>query len=387
MPEEPAAISLDLLISAMPKAELHVHLEGTVSPATAVELAGRHQLEHTLPTTDPDSLARWFVFENFTDFIRVISAIQNLIRTSDDFALVTYQAGVDMAQQNIRYRELTVTPHNHTHIFDKGLTVEDILRGLEEGRQSARADFGVEIRWVFDVSRNFSFSRPGGTYDPRPAEVTLRHALAGQEYGVIGLGIGGDEQGRPPAPFAPTFREAKRAGLKSLPHAGESLRTWGADHVRESVLALEADRIGHGIGAIRDPHLLALLADRAIPLEVCPTSNLKTRVCPLEAVHPFPHLDRMGLTATVNSDDPPLFGTTLNNEYRLLADRFGYETSDLLRIARNAFAAAMCEPRLRLSLLEEFDSWVRTRGATEALADEGTMTGHKAVSGRYGTDH
>ena len=353
---------LDAFIAEMPKAELHVHLEGTVRPTTAVELARRHGLEDTLPTMDPAKLSDWFVFRNFKAFIRVITAIQNLIRTADDFALVAHEAGADMAQQNIRYRELTVTPYNHTHVFDKGLTIGDILAGLDEGRDRARGDFGVEMRWVFDIPRNFSFSGPYGIYDPEPAEMTLGYALAGQGQGVIGLGIGGDEEGRPPEPFSHAFREAKREGLGSVPHAGESLTRWGADHVRGSVDMLDADRIGHGVGAIRDPHLLARLSDRGIPLEVCPTSNLRTRVCERLSLHPFPHLDGMGLTVTVNSDDPPLFGARLSDEYRLLATEFGYGHADLARIARNAFTSALCEPELRLSLLDEFDAWARMHG-------------------------
>ena len=215
---------------------------------------------------------------------------------------------------------------------------------------------------MFDIARNFCFSGPGGSYDPEPAETTLRYALAGMDHGVVGLGIGGDEDGAPPEPFAPAFRQARQAGLRSVPHAGESLRSWAADHVRGSVETLGADRIGHGIGAIRDPHLLAVLADRAIPLEVCPTSNLRTRACERIALHPFPHLDGMGLTLTLNSDGPPLFGATLTDEYRLLADEFGYELDDLVRIARNAFTAALCEPALRRSLLEEFDAWAAEHG-------------------------
>ena len=358
---------LDSFISEMPKAELHVHLEATMRPSTAVDLARQHDLVHTLPTTDPDELADWFVFRNFSDFIRVIKAVQNLIRTPDDFALVTYQAGAEMEAQNIRYRELTVSPYNHTHIYDKNLSIGEILQSLDEGRRSARSDFGVEIRWVFDIARNFSFSGPGRVYDPEPAETTLRYAVAGQDYGVVGLGIGGDEDGAPPEPFADTFEEARRAGLRSVPHAGESIRRWGADHVRGSVDALGADRIGHGVGAIRDPHLLSMLLDRAIPLEVCPTSNLRTRVCDRIELHPFPHLDRMGLTLTVNSDGPPLFGTTLNDEYRLLSTAFGYGRADLLRIARNAFTSAVCEAELRSSLLDEFDSWASTAAWNHGL--------------------
>ena len=361
MSDRTASPDLDRLIVEMPKAELHIHLEGSLQPATAVELARRHDLVHTLPTADPARLADWFEFTDFAHFIRVITVVQNLIRTPDDFALVAYQAGASMAEQNIRYSELTVSPYNHTHIFDKGLTIDAILTGLEEGRSNAKADFGVEMRWVFDIARNFCFSGPGGVYDPHPAETTLRYALKGQGNGVVALGIGGNEEGRPPEPFAHAFREAGRQGLGRVPHAGESLAPWAAGHVRGSIEALGADRIGHGIGVIRDPHLLAMLLDRAIPLEVCPTSNLRTRVCERLSLHPFPHLDAMGLTVTVNSDDPALFGARLNDEYRLLATEFGYGHADLTRIARNAFTSALCEPELRLSLLQEFDAWARSQ--------------------------
>ena len=166
MKGEAAATDLDRFIAEMPKAELHVHLEGTLQPATAVELARQHDLIHTLPTTDPARLADWFEFTDFADFIRIIRAIQNLIRTSHNFAMVAYQAGAAMAEQNIRYRELTVSPYNHTHIFDKGLTIGAILAGLDEGRKSAKADFGVEMRWVFDIARNFCFVGQDRTYDP-----------------------------------------------------------------------------------------------------------------------------------------------------------------------------------------------------------------------------
>ena len=224
---------------------------GPSNRRTAVRLARRHGLSGLLPTSDPARLAGWFEFTDFADFIRVIVTIQKLIRTADDFALVAYQAGADMAAQNIRYRELTVSPYNHTHVFDKGLVIGDIINGLDAGRSRAKADFGVEMRWVFDISRNFAFPRPDGIYDPEPADITLKYALAGQAHGVIALGIGGDERGRPPEPFAHAFRRAGREGLRSVPHAGESLEPWAADHVRGSIDALEADRIGHGIGAIR----------------------------------------------------------------------------------------------------------------------------------------
>ena len=345
----------------MPKAELHVHLEGSLQAETALELAQRHGLEATLPTTDPDELAEWFVFTDFAHFVDVILAVQNLIRTADDFALVTYQAGAEMAAQNIRYRELTVSPYNHTDVLDKGLSIDDILEGLDDGRRRAERDFGVRMRWVFDVARNFCFTGEGRAYDPTPAETTLRFALAWRDHGVIALGLGGDESGCPPEPFGPVFDIAVAEGLKSVPHAGESLGTFGAPHVRGSIDVLHADRIGHGIGAINDPRLLTTLLDRQIPLEICPTSNLKTRVCREIEQHPLPHLDRMGLMVTINTDDPAVFGTTLEREYQLLADTFGYDAAGIVRLARNSFLATLCEPELRASLLTEFDAWAASR--------------------------
>jgi aminodeoxyfutalosine deaminase len=328
-----------------------------LQPETAVALASRHDLVDTLPTTDPTQLGKWFEFTDFAHFVEVILAVQNLIRTADDFALVAYQAGAAMAEQNIRYRELTVSPYNHTDVLDKGLTIDAILRGLEEGRQSAKRDFGVEMRWVFDIARNFCFVGPSRDYDPHPAETTLRFALDGLDHGVIALGLGGDESGCPPEPFRHAFEVARREGLKSVPHAGESLGAFGAPHVWGSINDLQADRIGHGVGAINDPGLLTLLLDRQIPLEVCPTSNTKTRVCDRVEQHPLPHLDRMGLMVTVNTDDPPIFGTTLNDEYRLLVDVFDYDRDGIVRLARNAFLAALCGAELRTSLLDGFDAW------------------------------
>jgi aminodeoxyfutalosine deaminase len=173
-------------------------------------------------------------------------------------------------------------------------------------------------------------------------------------HGVVGFGLGGYEVGAPPAPFAHAFRTATAAGLYALPHAGE---TMGAASVRDAVELLGAQRIGHGVRAIEDPALLALLHDRQIPLEINPTSNICLHVYRRLAEHPFPHLDRMGIPVTVNSDDPPLFNTTLCQEYALLAAEFGYDHAGLARIARNAFVHSVAEPGLKARLLAEFDAW------------------------------
>lgn len=355
--QPPVEPDLSDFVRAMPKAEVHIHLEGAIAPATVLELARRHNRLDRLPAQDVAGLQRWFTFTDFPHFIHIYMIIQDLLRSAEDFALIVERCGDDMAAQGIRYRELTVTPFTHTHLQrEKGVTIDHILDGLEMGRQRAKARHGVEMRWVFDIPRNASFPSPNSlAYDPEPAKITLSQALAGRDRGVVGFGLGGFEVGAPPAPFAHAFAEAKEAGLLSVPHAGETLgpeSVWGAIH------ALGADRIGHGVRAVEDPRLLAYLADCQIPLEVNPTSNVRLHIYPSAEQHPFPHLDRMGLLLTVNSDDPPLFNTTLCQEYELLATVFGYGRADLLRIARNAFAVAGVDARLKADLLAEFDTWV-----------------------------
>jgi aminodeoxyfutalosine deaminase len=344
-------------IAAMPKAELHVHLEGTIDSATLLELATRRNRLNVLPCTDLAALQAWFAYTDFSHFVRIYMIISDLLRTSEDFAYIVHRCGQDMAAQNIRYREITITPFTHTDHQHKGLTIDDIFEGLETGRAAARAEFGVEMRWVFDIPRNLSFSKRSG-YDPYPAERTLEYALRGRDYGVVGFGLGGFEPGAPPEPFAHAFDRAHAEGLRCVPHAGETMgpaSVWGA------IEALHADRIGHGVRAVEDPALLTVLRDRQIPLELNPTSNIRLHVYPRYAAHPFPQLDGMGIKVTVNSDDPPLFNTTLSAEYTVLATEFGYDLAGLTRIARNAFEVSGAPTALKQQLLAEFDLWASNK--------------------------
>jgi len=346
-------MTLTQFIHDLPKAEIHIHLEGAIQPETVLKLAERHQMLAKLPGADVDTLRQWFTFSDFSHFIVVYLTIQDLLRTPEDFALIAYENGADMAAQNIRYRELTVTPYTHTDFQDK-LPIEALLDGLNDGRIRAQRDFGVEMRWVFDIPRNLSFpQRDAQTYDPRPADKTLAYALKGRDSGVVGFGLGGNEVGAPPEPFAHAFTIAKAEGLLSVPHAGE---TMGASSVWGAVRDLQADRLGHGVRAIEDPELIACLRERQIVLEVNPTSNACLHVCPDLATHPFRQLDSLGLLVTVNSDDPPLFNTNLLQEYAILAEQFGYDESELTRIARNAFVAAGVEDDVKSRLLAEFDN-------------------------------
>lgn len=351
------------LIQSMPKAELHIHLEGSINTGTLLELAERHGALGLLPASDEESLREWFRFRSFPHFVGIYMTIQSLLRSADDFSTIVYRCGEDMAAQTIRYRELTVTTYTHTDLQPKGLCIEEILEGLEDGRRRAQEAFGVEMRWIFDVPRNAGFH--DDAYDSTPADVTLTHALLGRDLGVVGFGLGGYEVGAPPQPFAHAFRAAKDAGLYSVPHAGETV---GAESIWGAVNDLHADRIGHGVRAIEDPALLLLLAERQIPLELNPISNVRLGIYPSPAHHPFPHLDRMGLLVTINSDDPPLFNTSLVDEYQLLAETFGYSEDDLIRIARNAFRVSAAEPTLKQSLLAEFGDWAADHVSCSAAA-------------------
>ena len=348
---------MDTLAKDIPKAELHVHLEGSIQPSTLLKLAERHKQLDELPGTDEASIREWFRFRDFNHFLEIYFFIQGLLRTAEDLALVTYECGADMAKQSILYREVTFTPF--VHIFqNKGLCIEAMLEGLEEGRKRAQKDFGVEIRWIFDIPRNGGFDQEG-RYVPLAANETLKYALAGQEYGVIGLGLGGGEADAPPEPFAQAFARAKSEGLLSLPHAGEVAgppSVWGA------LTRLKADRIGHGVRSIEDSKLVDFLAKEQVPLEVNVTSNICLSVYPSLAEHPLKQLDEKGVLVTINSDDPPLFDCNLVSEYEVLTKVMGFEKKDIIRFARNAFEVSGAEESLKTKLIKHFDDWVESKG-------------------------
>ncbi|MEP7287978.1 MAG: adenosine deaminase [Chloroflexota bacterium] len=340
----------------MPKVELHLHLEGALPPRTVLQLATRNGLLDLLPGATEEAIARWYVFRDFYHFMEIVRTIKMLLRTPEDFALAVYAAGQELAAQRVRYAEITVTPYTYIGFLNQGVTLDTILQGLEAGRQQVLAKFGIELRWIFDIPRNRAFAdyHNGGDYVVGAAERTLEFALSGKDYGVIGLGLGGNEVNAPPQPFAHVFAEAKRYGLMSVPHAGESA---GASSVWGAIDDLQADRVGHGVHAIEDSQLVRELAERQIPLEVNLTSNIYLNFYSRLEEHPLPLLDRAGVLLTVNTDDPTLIGTTLSREYQLLVDAFGYSRADVLRIARNAFIVCGADPATKTRLLMEFDEW------------------------------
>jgi len=331
---------------AMPKIELHVHLEGALLPATVLKLAQRHQLP--LPARTETELQDWYQFRDFRHFIEVYLKLQNLLRSSADFELITYDFGREMQRQNIRYAEVTFTAYTHLWM-NKGLSPDDIITGLDAGRCRAQEDLGVTIAWVLDIPRNLSFE--GQRYTGAASDPTVEMALAWQDRGVVALGLGGDERTAAAEPFAPAFTEARAGGLHSVPHAGEMD---GPGSVWGSLRALGAERIGHGVRAIEDPTLIDYLITHHIPLEVNPTSNICLGVYDSYAAHPLRQLWDAGVLVTVNSDDPLLFNTTLNQEYDLLIDHFGFGAAELEQISLNALHASFLPPERKAELEQSF---------------------------------
>ena len=333
---------------AMPKVELHLHLEGSITPETALALARRHDVR--LPAEDPAGLQDWFRFRDFKHFIEVYLALSDLLRTPEDFTFIVVAMARELARQHVRYAEVTFTAY--THLWQgKGLTPDDLIAGLDAGRAEAKELFGVELAWIIDIPRNLSFNRITGRYNGKASDPTVEMALAWKNRGVVALGLGGYEIGAPPEPFAHAFDRARAGGLHSVPHAGEHV---GPEGVWGAIRALGAERIGHGVRAIEDPELVAYLVEHQIPLELNPTSNIRLGVYPDFDSHPLPQFWEAGVYVTVNSDDPPLFNTTLNQEYEVLVDAFGFGVEDLERASLNALRASFLPQTDKSKLEKEF---------------------------------
>ncbi len=331
----------DDFISRLPKAELHVHHIGSASPRIVSELAERHP--GTVPS-DPDALRSFFEFRDFAHFIDVYLAVVGLIRTPEDLRYLTYEIAREMSQaQSLRYAELTCTPYTSVAA---GIAIEAYTEAIEDARLSAERDFGLVLRWIYDI--------PGESGLPA-ADDTLRYALDHRPEGLVGFGLGGPEIGVPRPQFEPHFTAARAAGLHSVPHAGE---TTGPETVWDAVRLLGAERIGHGTSSAADPALLAHLAEHRIPLEVCPSSNLATRAVATLAEHPLRAFVDAGVVVTINSDDPPMFGTTLNREYEIAADLLDLDDRGVADLARTAVEVSFAPEDVKARVLGEIEEHV-----------------------------
>jgi aminodeoxyfutalosine deaminase len=333
---------LTSFIAGLPKVELHVHHVGSALPRIVAELAARHEGRSPVPA-DPAALADYFAFRDFGHFVEIYLSVVDLIRDEEDVRILTYEVARELARQQVRYAELTITPYSHVH---RGMAAPAFCEAIEDARKRAEAELGILLRWCFDIP---------GEAGLLAAEETLRIALDERPDGLISFGLGGPEVGVPRPQFKPFFDQARAAGLRSVPHAGE---TTGPQTIWDALRDLGAERIGHGISAVYDARLLDHLAERQIGMEVCPTSNVRTRAVPSLAEHPLPAMVEAGLLVTINSDDPPMFGTTLNDEYAVAARLLGYGREGVAQLARNAVTAAFLPDADRARIMAEIDEYL-----------------------------
>ena len=340
-------------IAALPKAELHLHLEGAVDPRTLAELSRRHNTP--LPTENNryntagsgDALSEQdarelYSYEDFNGFVMAFKAVTERLRTPEDYELVTYRLMQKLARQNVLHAEVYVSVGV---VHWRGQDFEPLFEGLESGRKRGERDFGVSLLWIFDAVRHFGVEAAKKVFD---LAARLQHR------NVVGIGIGGIEQQGPAESFKHAYKTAAAEGLRLTAHAGE---TMGPESVW-AALNIGAERIGHGLSVSRDPELIEVLAQKQVPLEVCISSNLRTGVCSQIAQHPVRTLFDHGLMITLNTDDPEMFQTSLSQEYELARKEFGFSEDHLRELARNSFEASFLPPAKKLEFFQRVDALV-----------------------------
>lgn len=325
-------------LRTVPKVELHVHLGGSITPDTAVELARRHGGD---PARDLHLSGGRYAerYDGFEAFLAALIATDSFVRTPDDLALVTSRFVAGQAAQGIGYSELIFTARTYTgNGMDPGAMWDALRAGLAEGGATTRV--GV----VVDAIRDFGSEE---------AMATLRLVEAA-DAPIVGLGLTGIEGTVPTSEFVEYRAEARRLGLGFEVHAGEM---GPPESVAESLDVLEADRIGHGVAALRDPALVERLVRDHVVLDICPSSNVAIGLYPSIAEHPIGALWRAGVPVTVSSDDPPFFGTTLTDELRLVTEVAAMNRDDLADLQRTAARAAFLPAPDREALVAAIDAW------------------------------
>jgi aminodeoxyfutalosine deaminase len=322
-------------IRSLPKAELHLHLEGSIEPRTVLEL----QRGNGVPNATLEDAERVYSYQDFAGFLLAFKDVTALLRTPQDYELITYRLMEQLKSENVLHAEAYVSVG--VCLWRKQ-DFDAIFEGLERGRQRGERDFGVSLLWIFDAVRHF-----GAEAAQRVAELAVRY----RDRKVVGFGIGGDERRAAPELFRGVYAYCRDHGLRLTAHAGESAgpeSIWGA-------LNLGVERIGHGLTAAADPELIEELAQRQIPIEVCLTSNLRTGCCTSIETHPVRSYFENGLMITINTDDPAMFRTTLSREYQLAQENFDFTDEHLRELARNSFEASFLPAERKLEMLNLFD--------------------------------
>jgi len=324
----------------LPKAELHLHLEGTVAPETLLELSRRHD---AVPLTAEQAEAL-YTYEDFLGFLQSFKGVTERLRGPDDYELITYEMMRALGSQGVVHAEVYIS--FGIIYYWKHEEVEPYVEAIERGRLRGEKDFGVSVLWLIDAVRNFGVEEAARVFR-KAAELRVQYPS------IVGIGIGGDEARGPAELFRELYAEAKAAGLRLTAHAGESV---GPESIW-SAINIGAERLGHALAAQHDAELMDVLATRQIVLELCPTSNVRTGCCGKIEDHPLREYFECGLMVTLNSDDPPMFGSDLLGEYVLAHEQFGFTLEQMRELAANSIEASFLPVVRKLELLGRVEQY------------------------------
>ena len=340
----------DFLLS-LPKAELHLHLEGTVDPPTLAELSRRHptplsttnnryrNIEDSGRVFSEEEARELYDYKHFSGFLWAFKAVTERLRTADDFELVTYRMMQKLHAQNVLHAEVYISAGV---VQWRGQEFAPLFEGAEQGRIRGERDFGISLYWILDAVRHFGIEE---------AQRVVDEAIRLKDRNVVGIGIGGDERRAGPEQFREVYAHAAANGLRLTVHAGE---TMGPESIWSALRELKADRIGHGLHAVEDAELVRYLAERQVPVEICITSNVLTGCCAAVGQHPVRKLFDAGVLVTLNTDDPDMFHTTLTREYQIAQQGFGFTDDELRQLAKNSFRASFLGEEKKREFLAKF---------------------------------
>jgi adenosine deaminase/aminodeoxyfutalosine deaminase len=341
-------IDLREAIRLLPKCELHLHLEGTIVPETLVKLSARHDAESEAGPLTLETARALYRYDDFQGFLMAFKAVTHRLQTSEDYELVTYEMLRRLAMQGVVHAEVYVSVG--VVYYWKKIDFEPLFAGMERGRIRGERDFGVTLYWIFDAVRHFGVEEAARVFH-KAAEMRAAQIATEGSSSIIGIGIGGDERRGPAEEFKDLYIEAKSAGLRLTAHAGESAgpeSIWAA-------LNIGAERLGHALTAQFDDELVELLAERQIPVELCPSSNVATGCCRTMEEHPLRRYFESGLMVTLNSDDPPMFATDLVGEYAIAGEEFELSLEQLRELASNSIEASFLPDDRKISLLRRLE--------------------------------
>jgi adenosine deaminase len=325
-------------IANLPKAELHMHLEGSLEPETLINLAARNGVR--LPYDNAEAVRRAYRFDNLKSFLDLFYLGLTVLQKESDFYDMTAAYFARAARENVRHAEVFVSPQAH---LKRGIPIATVIENVLAAIDDAQARHGMTGGLIVGIQRQF---------DEGDA-LAMIEAVKPWRDRIIGLGMGGPELGNPPSKFRRAYEVARcDCGWHTMAHAGEE---GGADYVRDALHTLQCERIDHGVRSESDPDLMRELAERGVPLTVCPMSNCMLKVFPDMASHNVRRLHEAGLCTTVNSDDPPYFGGYINANFAAIQGALDLTDADLWQMARNGFASSFIGQELRARYLAEIE--------------------------------